>query len=47
MAEKARYEIREVSLSLPTVINRNGIAKVLSIPLSPDERRALEASAGI
>ena len=37
----------EVSLSLPAVINRDGIARVLSIPLSPSERRALEASAEI
>lgn len=37
----------EVSLSLPAIINRNGIAKVLSVPLSPDERSALEASAGV
>ena len=37
----------EVSLSLPAVINRDGIARVLSIPLSPFERRALEASAEI
>ena len=40
-------ELGEVSLSLPTVINRDGIARVLSIPLSPSERRALETSAEI
>lgn len=40
-------ELGEVSLSLPAIINRNGIAKVLSIPLSPSERRGLEASARI
>lgn len=37
----------EVSLSLPAIINREGIARVLPIPLSADERRALEASAEI
>lgn len=37
----------EVSLSLPAIINRQGIARVLPIPLSADERRALEASAEI
>ena len=40
-------QLGEVSLSLPAVINRDGIARVLSIPLSPSERRALEASAEI
>lgn len=40
-------ELGEVSLSLPAIINRNGIAKVLSIPLNPGERRGLEASAKI
>ena len=33
-------ELGDVSLSLPAVINRDGIARVLSIPLSPSERRA-------
>lgn len=37
----------KVSLSLPAIINRDGIARVLSIPLSSSERRALEASAEI
>jgi L-lactate dehydrogenase len=35
----------EVSLSLPAVINRDGIVRVLSVPLSASERKALEASA--
>jgi L-lactate dehydrogenase len=35
----------EVSLSLPTVITRDGVARVLSVPLSVSERKALEASA--
>lgn len=35
----------EVSLSLPTVITRDGVARVLSVPLSVSERTALEASA--
>jgi len=37
----------EVSLSLPAIVNRNGIERVLSIPLSTSERRALEVSAEI
>jgi len=40
-------QLGKVSLSLPAVINRDGIARVLSIPLSSSERRALEASAEI
>src|SRR6267143_2642441 len=35
----------EVFFSLPAIINRNGVARVLSIPLSQSERKALEASA--
>ena len=40
-------QLGEVSLSLPAIINRDGIARVLSIPLNPSERTALEASAKI
>lgn len=40
-------QLGQVSLSLPAIINRDGIAQVLSIPLSASERRALDASAGI
>jgi L-lactate dehydrogenase len=35
----------EVSLSLPTIIAREGVARVLPIPLDASERQALEASA--
>src|ERR1700688_892011 len=35
----------EVSLSLPTIITRDGVARVVSIPLDASERYALEASA--
>jgi L-lactate dehydrogenase len=35
----------EVSLSLPTIIARDGVARVVSIPLDASERQALEASA--
>jgi len=34
-------------LSLPAVINRDGVVRVLPIQLSPEERRALEASAKV
>jgi len=35
----------EESLSLPTIISRDGVARVVSIPLNAAERQALEASA--
>ncbi len=38
-------ELGEVSLSLPTIITRDGVARVVSIPLDAAERQALEASA--
>jgi L-lactate dehydrogenase len=41
----ASMELGEVSLSLPTIIARDGVARVVSIPLDAAERQALEASA--
>jgi L-lactate dehydrogenase len=38
-------ELGDVSLSLPTIITRDGVARVVSIPLDASERHALEASA--
>jgi L-lactate dehydrogenase len=35
----------EVFFSLPAIVNRDGVARVLSIPLNPSEQEALEASA--
>ena len=43
----ASMGLGEVSLSLPTIINRSGVARVLSIPLNQAERQALHASAEI
>jgi L-lactate dehydrogenase len=37
----------EVTLSLPSIINRDGIARVLSIPLDEVEKQALHRSANI
>lgn len=39
--------IRDVSLSLPTIVGANGGAKVFEPDLSEDERHALDRSAGI
>ena len=38
-------QLGEVSLSLPAIINWDGVARVLSIPLNASERCALEAFA--
>jgi malate/lactate dehydrogenase len=38
-------ELGEVSLSLPTIIARDGVARVVPLPLDASERQALEASA--
>lgn len=38
-------ELGEVSLSLPTIITRDGVARVVSLPLDESERQALKASA--
>jgi L-lactate dehydrogenase len=38
-------ELGDVSLSLPTIITRDGVARVVSLPLDASERHALEASA--
>ncbi len=39
--------LTEVSLSLPSVVNRQGIGRVLGLPLEPEERAGLEASAQV
>jgi L-lactate dehydrogenase len=43
----ASLQLGEVSLSLPAIINRDGVVRVLPISLNPSERKALEASADI
>ena len=41
------YGLNDVCLSLPTVINRSGIDRVLELELAPEEREALEKSADV
>lgn len=41
------YDIRNVCLSLPTVVNRGGIEKVLRVELNPDEVARLKHSADV
>jgi L-lactate dehydrogenase len=39
------YGFKDVSLSLPSVVNREGISHILKLPLSQNEHKALERSA--
>jgi L-lactate dehydrogenase len=40
-------QLGEVALSLPAIVDRDGVARVLPTSLNPSERKALEASAEI
>lgn len=40
-----QYGISDVCISVPTVVDRNGIKRVLEVPLSEDEKRMLQKSA--
>ena len=40
------YDIRDVCLSLPVLVNSNGVAKTVSIRLEDEEAEQLQASAG-
>jgi len=42
---KGYYGVNDLSLSLPTLVNANGIEKVLELPLSPEEEKAFKDSA--
>ncbi len=44
---QGKYGLDDVCLSLPTVVNRSGAARVLELPLDDDERRALQNSGRI
>ncbi len=41
------YGISDICLSLPSIVNRNGIEKVLHLQLSAEEVRKLQESAGV
>ena len=41
------YDIRDVCLSLPTIVNRSGIREVLRLDLQPDEVQMLQRSAEV
>jgi L-lactate dehydrogenase len=44
---QGEHALAQVSLSLPSIVNRQGIGRVLDLPLHPGERLALEASAQV
>lgn len=44
---EGQYGIADVCLSLPSLVNRDGRTRVLSVPLAPDEEKALRHSAGV
>lgn len=39
------YGLTDVALSMPSIVDRSGVAHILEIPLSPEEQAALVASA--
>lgn len=41
------YGIKDICLSLPGVVNRSGLVRVLDIPISPSEEKALRHSAEV
>ena len=41
-----RYGVREICLGLPTVLGQHGVEAVLDLPLSYEEKKQLESSAG-
>ncbi len=43
---EGQYDIRNVCLSLPCIINSNGRQKILELNISDDEKKALQQSAG-
>ena len=40
-----QYGLRVLAISVPSIVGRDGLETVLEVPLSPEERQALEASA--
>lgn len=44
---RGTYGLGDVSLSLPSIVNRKGVSRTLELPLATDERTALEKSSWI
>ena len=45
VALEGQYGLKDLALSIPAIVGRNGVEEVLEIPLSPTEETALMASA--
>ena len=41
-----QYGLRDLALSIPSIVGRRGVEQILEIPLAEEEREALHASAG-
>ncbi len=41
-----QYGLRDLALSIPSIVGRRGVEQILEIPLADGEREALNASAG-
>ncbi len=44
---QGKYGLNDVCLSLPSIVNRQGILETLELPLSPEEQTGLEKSARV
>ncbi|MGE5551125.1 MAG: L-lactate dehydrogenase [Bacteroidota bacterium] len=44
---QGEYGLTGVALSVPTIVGREGVERVVAIPLSPDEHEGLHRSAGV
>ena len=42
---EGEYGMEKVALSVPAILGRDGLEKILEIPLGPAERQALDRSA--
>ena len=42
---EGEYGLKDVFVGVPVVLGANGVEKVIEVPLSPEEKKALEASA--
>lgn len=45
VALEGEYGLEGVTLSIPSIVGKNGLEKILEIPLGPEEREALNSSA--
>ena len=41
---RGEYGLKDMCLSIPSILGKDGLEQVLEIPLSPEEQAALQAS---